>query len=43
MHLYLITLFQLNYPSHAPNKHVNHQEVISTYAAYSISMHLWSV
>jgi len=37
MHLYLINLFQLNYPLHVSNKQVHHQEVISVHAAYSIS------
>jgi adenosine/AMP kinase len=33
MHLYLINLFQLNYPLHVLNKQVHHQEVISIFAA----------
>jgi hypothetical protein len=28
--------FQLNYPLHVSNKQVDHQEVISVHAAYSI-------
>jgi len=34
--LFLINLFQLNYPLHVSNKQVHHQEVISVHAAYSI-------
>jgi hypothetical protein len=44
MQLYLINLFQLNYPLHVSNKQVHHQEVISVNAEYGISvflMHLW--
>jgi len=37
MHLYLINLFQFNYPLHVLNKQVHYQEVISVHAAYSIS------
>jgi hypothetical protein len=37
MHLYLINLFQLNYPVHVSNKQFHHQEVISLHAAYSFS------
>ena len=37
MHLYLVNLFQLNYPMHVSNKQVHHQEVISVHAAHSIS------
>ena len=40
MHLYLINLFQLNFPLHVSNKQVHRQEVISVPAAYSIS-HAW--
>jgi hypothetical protein len=36
IHLYLINLFQLNYPLHDSNK-VHHHEVISIHAVYSIS------
>jgi len=37
MHLYLINLFQLNYPVHVSNKEFHHQEVMSVHAAYSVS------
>jgi hypothetical protein len=37
MHLYLINLFQLNYPVHVSNKPVHYQKVISVLAARSIS------
>jgi hypothetical protein len=33
MHLYLINLFQLNYPLHVSNILVHHQEVISLHLA----------
>ena len=37
MHLYLINLFQSNYPLHVSNKPVHHQEVIPVHTVYSIS------
>jgi len=37
MHLYLVNLFQFNYPLHVPNKPVHHQEVIPVHTANSIS------
>jgi len=37
LHLYLINLFQVNYPLHVSNKQVRLQEAISVHAAYSIS------
>jgi hypothetical protein len=37
MHLYLISLFQLNYPLHVSNKQVHHQKVISVHVPYSNS------
>jgi hypothetical protein len=36
MHLYLINLFQLNYPLHVLNKQDHHQQVISVHAVYRI-------
>jgi hypothetical protein len=37
MPLFLISLFQLNFPVHVSKKQIHHQEVISVHAAYSIS------
>ena len=42
MQLYVISLFQLNYPLRVSNKQVHHQEVISVHAAYSISVFLYT-
>jgi hypothetical protein len=39
MHLYLIILFQLNYPLYVSNTQVHRQEAVSVHAAYSISVH----
>ena len=37
MQLYVISLFQLNYPLRVSNKQVHHEEAISVQAACSIS------